>query len=217
VITTVLFDLDGTLYDRDRLIQRLAETQYGDFVRELAHVDRQRFVSRLVALDDHGYRRKDEVYAELGAELGLEPALQARLIDHFWASYDAHCELPDDALSTLETLRARGTRLGIVTNGSVERQSSKIDALGIRSLFETILISEQEGVRKPDSRIFHRALDRCGTVPSAALFVGDHPEADIKGALNAGLAAAWVVVPYWEPPDAAVPRIARLGDVLPLV
>jgi putative hydrolase of the HAD superfamily len=216
-ISTVLFDLDGTLYDRDSLVRSLAMHQYRYFKREFRHVSCGRFVRRLVELDDHGYRPKREVYAAVGQEFSLSASLQERLITHFWAAYDEHCLLPEDTLETLRALRSGGKKLGIVTNGTTARQHAKIDTLGIRSFFDVIVVSEREGFRKPDKQIFLRALDQCSAAPADALFVGDHPEIDIAGALNAGLRAAWKSVPYWRMCIAGVPKIDSLSELLNLV
>lgn len=217
MITTVLFDLDGTLYDRDVLVRALAEDQYRQFQPELRSVPEAEYVRTLVELDRHGYRPKDEVYAIIGEELGLSMELRERLVTHFWSAYDSFCSLSNDTLDTLRGLESRGKKLGIITNGQSARQQSKIDALGIRAFFDAILVSEEEGLRKPDQRIFLRALDKCSASPAETLFVGDHPQADIEGALGAGLAAAWMAAPYWRLNVSSVPSLDRLSDVLSLI
>lgn len=82
-------------------------------------------------------------------------------------------------------------RLGIVSNGRGIFQSRAIDGLGIASFFDTILISEVEELRKPQPEIFHRALFKLSSVANEAVFVGDDPEADVRGAKSAGLKAVW--------------------------
>ncbi len=84
-------------------------------------------------------------------------------------------------------------------------------------MFDTILISDAEGVSKPDRQIFHRALERLNTNPARAVFVGDHPEVDVAGARAAGMQAVWRR-------DRGVPRkieadavIEELGDLLTLL
>ena len=215
--STVLFDLDGTLYDRDLLVRALAENQYDEFRGDLCHIDSARYVERLIELDDHGYRPKYKVYESLAQEFVLRPALQQNLEDHFWSTYDSFCVLPEDVTSTLNTLSANGKTLGIITNGSSERQQAKIDALGIRSWFNAIVVSEEVGLRKPDPAIFHKALSMSRSAPEDAIFVGDNPTADIEGAIGAGLRAVWKAVPYWHLARNDVPRIDRLSELLPLV
>ena len=113
-------------------------------------------------------------------------------------------------------LRRRELKLGVVTNGPSAMQRRKLAALGIESAFDAILVSEEEGVSKPDPEIFRRALERCGVAAHEALFVGDHPVADIEGAHNAGLRVAWKFVPYWPPVVSHAPAIHSLSEVLAL-
>jgi putative hydrolase of the HAD superfamily len=214
-IRAVLFDLDDTLYDREELVRRVVTDQYDAFRNELRSVPKPDFVTRVLQLDDHGYADKRVLYATVVAECGLAPDLIDRFSQDFWNSYDEKCELSEDTRDTLQTLRKNGIKLGVITNGGAERQQRKLEALGISSWFDVILISETEGVRKPDAEIFHRALARCGVKTSEAIFVGDHPETDIAGALQAGLRAAWKVTPYW-PCTYDVPFIRRLSEILPI-
>ncbi len=215
-IKAVLFDLDDTLYDREALVRRVVTDQYDVFQHELRAVQKDDFVRRVLQLDDYGYADKRALYATVVGEYGLAPALIERLMENFLTSYDEKCELPEDSLLTLQTLRQNHIKLGVITNGSTDRQQRKLDSLGVSSWFDVILISEMEGVRKPDAEIFHRALARCEVEASEAMFVGDHPETDIAGALGAGLRAAWKVTPYW-PCTHQVPFIHRLSEILSIV
>jgi putative hydrolase of the HAD superfamily len=215
VITTVLFDLDGTLYDRDALVGALASEQYETFRPELAHVGRMAFVDRLIELDDHGYGSKEEAYRKIGEEWTLTDELQSRLVSHFWSAYDRHCELSPDTLHTLETLERRGMTLGVITNGaSAAWQNRKIDVLGVRAFFDVVLVSETEGIRKPDPAIFLRAVERCSAKCGETVYVGDHPRVDVEGALSAGLIPVWKSVPYWQLTAPGVRKVERLSEIL---
>jgi putative hydrolase of the HAD superfamily len=216
VISAVFFDLDGTLYDRDRVIAGVVRELHSIFEPELSHVTRDIFVSRVLELDDHGYGNKPELFKQVLAEWSLDPALADRLIDRFWSTYDDHCVLDSDVRYTLETLKDHDKALGVITNGSTDRQTRKIERLKISHYFDAVLISEAEGVQKPDAAIFNRALLRCGVIASEAVFVGDHPEADITGAKLAGLTPIWKRVPYWEMRHADVSAVDRLSDILPI-
>jgi putative hydrolase of the HAD superfamily len=96
------------------------------------------------------------------------------------------------------------------------RQRRKIAALGLATTFDEILVSEEEGVRKPDAEIFRRAVQRCGVAAHEAVFVGDHPVADVEGAHLAGLIAVWKFVPYWPAAVTGAPVIHELSAVLAL-
>jgi putative hydrolase of the HAD superfamily len=215
-IKAVLFDLDGTLYDRDGLASELFEQQYALFARELYGVSRERFISDVLRMDEHGHGSKETGYRALAESWGLGSELADRLLAHFHEAYDRHCHLTEDVRQTLEELRRRRLKLAVVTNGSSAMQRRKLAVLRVEHFFDAILVSEEEGVRKPDAEIFRRALQRCGVAARDAVFVGDHPVADIEGAQRAGLTAVWKFVPYWQPVVAAA-VIHELSEVLPLL
>jgi putative hydrolase of the HAD superfamily len=212
----VLFDLDGTLYDRDLLAERLIGEQYEVFASALDGVSQQQFLSDVRAMDDHGHGDKEAGYRRLVQAWGLEPQLGERLVAHFWNRYDAHCGLSEEVAGTLAELRRRRLKLGVITNGRSTMQRRKIAALGLADAFDVILVSEEEGVRKPDAEIFRRALERCAVEPHEAVFVGDHPTADVEGAHRAGLHAVWKFVPYWVPTVAHAPVVRSLREILPI-
>ncbi|MEM7098712.1 MAG: HAD family hydrolase [Pseudomonadota bacterium] len=213
-----LFDLDGTLYDRDALLVELAADQYICFKEQLPPMTEAEFCRRLIELDAHGYVVKPQVYAQLAKEWGLRTQLRDQLIEHFYAHYNNFIELPEDTLLTLEQLLDRNKKLGLVTNGQTAVQRRKIDALGLDKYFEAIVISESIGIKKPNQQIFEHTLKQLTILPDLAVFVGDHPENDIAGALNAGLDAIWRRVPYWHLSHAHghVPSVNQLSEILDL-
>ncbi|MFM1836091.1 MAG: hypothetical protein RJA04_779 [Bacteroidota bacterium] len=79
--------------------------------------------------------------------------------------------------------------LYILTNGFDDIQYVKIEGAGMRSFFKEIITSQQVGTKKPNPLFYEYALERAGIQPGEALMIGDHVEADVRGALNAGIPA----------------------------
>jgi putative hydrolase of the HAD superfamily len=216
MLKAVLFDLDGTLYDRDELVRVVVAAQFDEFREHLAGADKNAFVERVFALDAHGYKDRAALYSEVIAEFELEAALADRLERDFTTRYLTSCNATPDTKDTLQQLKAHGLKVGVITNGAARLQSDKLLALGLSDYFDTVLISEAEGVRKPDAAIFERALERCQVRAHEAAFVGDDPETDVFGAMAAGLQPIWKRVSYWGMSDPSVPTIDLLSEILPI-
>jgi len=71
MIKAVIFDLDGTLLDRDSSLKLFVQDQYKRYSKELAHIPKQEYISRFIELDHKGYVWKDKVYQQLLAEYDL--------------------------------------------------------------------------------------------------------------------------------------------------
>jgi putative hydrolase of the HAD superfamily len=117
---------------------------------------------------------------------------------------------------TLTALHAQGIRLGIITNGVVRRQQPKIETLHILPYLSTVVISEAVQVKKPDPRIFTRALAEVGCAASQAWFVGDHPVNDVLGAAAVGLRPIWLTGVHPWPTDYPAP-LWQVGALIELV
>jgi putative hydrolase of the HAD superfamily len=124
-----------------------------------------------------------------------------------------------DVAHTLSALRSAGLRLGLITNGSVSMQSRKLECLSLSSSFDTILISAAEGISKPTPEIFRHALERLEADAPESVFVGDHPEIDIRGARSAGMRAIWrrdSIVSRVVEADATIDEVHELLGLLGL-
>jgi putative hydrolase of the HAD superfamily len=213
-IEAVVFDLDGTLLDRRRSFERFVQDQWERHSQVLQRVRRPEYVRTLIELDRDGYGPRRELFAGMTARFDLPSELGETLLRDYRAGFPNACSLFADAASTLSALRVSGFKLGLITNGSVRMQSGKLECLALGPAFDTVLISEAEGVHKPDVEIFRRALERLDTSADRAVFVGDHPEVDVSGARGAGMKSIWRRDPAVSRTVEADAIIDELGDLL---
>jgi HAD superfamily hydrolase (TIGR01509 family) len=99
--------------------------------------------------------------------------------------------VPDGFAEAVAELRARGVPVGVVSNAEGNLQQI-LDRLELGTAFDVVLDSALEGVHKPDPEIFLRACQRLGVSPATALYAGDIPDVDVRGASDAGLRAALI-------------------------
>jgi putative hydrolase of the HAD superfamily len=211
----ILFDLDDTLYDlrsywRGRLHEAIEEV-----LERYPHFDRDALVHQ--ALTEKVYIEKLPAFLR-GQGVDDEPLI-ASAQEIFRRDWFRRLVLFDDAVQTLKALRPR-FKLGLVTNGPSRTQRPKIEQFQLIDYLDLLIVSEEVGVSKPDPAIFAIALERLAVVPSEALFVGDSPEFDLRGAAAAGMPFIWMN-PRGEllPADVAQPlaAIERLSELLPLL
>jgi putative hydrolase of the HAD superfamily len=122
------------------------------------------------------------------------------------------------ALDTLAELRRRGYLLGLITVCS-EDVEELWEETPFAGMFDATVFSCSAGVRKPDARIYHLALDELGIEPGEAIFVGDGANDELAGAERVGMRAVLIHregdEPQWdEVRDWQGPRITTIPQVL---
>ena len=225
-----LFDLDNTLLiKRPTLCERIEE-----IFHDCGRVVKMDDVNRAYAMTESwqgsqiekenrtGVRMSDEEYLSnlltiydsvlniQGDQRIIEPLTEA-----LYGNYDKEYCLVDGAVEVLEKLKKAGVKLGIVSNNH-PRIRSVIEALTIDRLFDTVIISEEVGLFKPDPKIIELALSRLQVASSDAVYVGDHPF-DVKCANDAGVDAVWIPPNrFFVLPDgifAPCATIANIGEL----
>lgn len=121
------------------------------------------------------------------AVVGDLPAAEMRSVMLEALVFRAYPEAP----AVLAQLRDSGCRLIVVSNWDVSLLGVLEDT-GLAGAVDGVVISAVEGCSKPDARIFGRALELAGVTAADAVHVGDSVEADVQGALAAGIAAVYV-------------------------
>lgn len=187
-----IFDLDDTLYEEESYVRaafrhtaeyaaervgrpKLAEELYQRMMALLAEQGRGRILNRVC--EEYGLRIKPaeliEVYRDTKPALSLYP----------------------DAEETLQALRARGIKTGLITDGLAKVQHSKAKALGLDERMDFLLMTDDIGTKKPDEKVYKTCLSALGVDAKEAIYIGDNPEKDFIGARALGMKTARIVRP----------------------
>src|SRR6202000_2916665 len=95
-------------------------------------------------------------------------------------------------LEILDYLTGKGYILHLITNGFEETQHSKLRHAGLTGYFTEVITSERSNSLKPHKEIFEYAFQRTGAGKKESIMLGDSVEADIQGAINAGIDQVYV-------------------------
>lgn len=237
----VIFDLGSTLLYFDAHWPEVFATQHRvlaeDLIAKGYNLDLDSFTASFGARLNAYYRERETEFLEqtieyilrgILAELDYPDAPSAHLrpaLDRMYAVSQAHWKLEADAIQMLETLRAQGYRLGMISNANdADDVQRLIDLHNLRSYFEAIFVSAAVVYRKPHPQIFQMALQKFNVPPQRAVMVGDTLGADILGARNAGMASVWITRRADSPgnrdsldtiqPDAVIETLAELPGLL---
>lgn len=223
--STILFDAGNTLAFLDlprveRLLGELGIAATPGAVERAEASARAAMIGYAAAEPSRTDRERWTIYVgamvralghpEESALEGLRAALEAaHRRDNLWRRVE-----PGTG-AVLDRLRARGFRLGVVSNAD-GRVRALLGELGLAHRFETIVDSHEVGVEKPDPRIFEIALRQMGERADRAVYVGDLPPVDVVGAARAGIAPV-LLDPLGIADDVGCPVIARLEQLEELV
>ena len=118
--------------------------------------------------------------------------------------------VPDEVQPALAALRDRGLTLAVVSNanGTLRAHMAR---LGLLPLVDHVLDSCEEGVEKPDPRLFEIALTRAGASSSTTVHIGDFYQVDVVGARAAGIRPVLLDQASLRP-DADCPRVTSLEE-----
>jgi len=200
-IKWIFFDIGSTLVDesvayQNRIERTIAGTKvtYDDFYNKMVEISKY---------NQNAYNKTVEEYS-------LKKA--------FWNSEDEF--VYPEAESCLIEL-SKHYKIGIIANqnlGSEER----LERLGLLKYIDLVIASAEEGVAKPDLRIFQIALDRANCKPKEAVMVGDRIDNDIVPANKIGMKTVWIKQgfgSYAEPktveeqPDYIVNNLAEITEL----
>ncbi len=189
---------------------------------------------------DEGYRRAELFLSQWTAKHPIR-TMNPEMLENFYARFEQIilsgagfdvslelaaqiwtkvCSQPHDDLALfpdvkpcLEILHKAGFRTAVISNMARSGRDVSAD-LDLSALMEFVVTSMDAGHEKPDPKIFHYALNKAKITPEQAVYVGDRPEADIKGASSANLKGVLIDRYGWHQDYIDGPKMGGL-DTLP--
>lgn len=213
----VLFDLDGTLLRYERPPGAVLEASFSRvgvdaiFPVEAYYERFDAFAERTDSMTE----LRSECFAALAREHGYDSQLGREIADAFEAERDQSNVTLRSGVATILDRLAGSYSLALVTNGAKDAQREKIDAVGLGSWFEVVVIAGRDVPPKPDPAPVELAVEKLGIECSEAVFVGDSIETDMGAAAAAGVTAVWVADDRQTGHATVDFRIDSVADLLP--
>ncbi|HUX65796.1 MAG TPA: HAD family hydrolase, partial [archaeon] len=190
------FDLDGTLMDHrgaaraaiNRWLTERSWSHAGDAGEAWLRLEDTHFAAFTAGAISFQEQRRRRLVDFL-IQIGVEP--HDHNLDELFEEYVALYELSwvafPDVVNTLDLLRESGVMLAVLTNGQQVQQEAKLIRIGIRDRFDVVLASSELPKGKPSQQAFDALCAALSSPANSVLFVGDDLDADVGGALAAGL------------------------------
>ena len=219
----VLFDLDDTLTDSTGADERAWVSIAAVIGEHVPGIDPERLRERYAGVGESHYVelaagridlvtfRRRRLADALSPWAELDEALFARYLHVKDRALEETAAFPG-AVAVVRHLRARGARVGVLTNGPSDFQRRKLVSCGLAGELDAIAISGEIGAVKPEAEAFARALELLGTHARETAMVGDSLANDVEGAVAAGFASVVWMNPHDIPP-AGVTGAGGLDEV----
>ncbi len=201
----LFFDLDHTLWDFDTNSREALADLFE--INQLNNKGVTDFNSFFEKYSQHNYRLWDKYSKGLIRQEELrwkrmwlslldfklaDEALSRKMGAEFLELLPTKNKLFPHTIEILNYLTAKGYSLHLITNGFEKVQYHKLAESNIGKYFKEVVTSEGSNSLKPNKEIFDYALMKAGALATESIMIGDNLEADIKGAINAGLDTIFV-------------------------
>ena len=196
----LFFDLDHTLWDFDTNARETLDEIYTIFeLNKLGVMPFEVFYNYykfhnevlwdkyhkgLVTADELKWKRMSRTLLEFKI---ADEILSKNLSEKFLEILPTKKELFPDTIEVLDFLLNKNYELHLITNGFEKTQWTKLDNSGLSKYFTHVVTSEGSNSLKPQKEIFDYAMNKAGAALHHSIMLGDNLEADIMGAINAGM------------------------------
>ncbi|MCY3624511.1 MAG: HAD family hydrolase [Candidatus Dadabacteria bacterium] len=170
----------------------LGGMEFSDFYTPFVESYTELLELRKKDLREHPNRKRFEIFLEKTGINGSDD-LPDRFVRSHMESLCGAVVYPEHHTEVLSYLKEKGYRLSLVSNfDHAPTVRELLEKFRIADFFEDVVISEEIGWRKPHRKMFESALAKLDESPQNAVFIGDNPEADIKGSSESGIDSVWV-------------------------
>ena len=225
----LFFDLDHTLWDFDtNAKETLADlyseglgdrvkAEFEDFYQKYLYHNAklwERYEKGFIGVEELKWRRMWRTLMDF--KIGDE-ALAKEISAGFLKILPTKKRVFPHTYEILDYLIQKKYVLHMITNGFEVTQRSKLFNSGLDKYFTEIITSEISNSLKPKKEIFEFAIARANTSFSECLMIGDNQDADVEGAMNAGMDAVFVNhinEPVRLAPTYMIRNLKELEDIL---
>ncbi len=196
-IKYVAFDLDDTLFNGTLLVEKARKASIDMMIEYGLNVDKNYAFEVLLKIvkqfgsnnqshfDNLLQRLQDDPSCNIG-EINPNKFVTAGIIGYHREKVK-HFKVFRDVEKTFKRLDQRNINRAIITDGIPKKQWEKILRLRLEKMVDKILISDEEGVRKPDPFLFELLLQRIKCQPEEVIYIGDRIDKDVKPAKEVGI------------------------------
>jgi|WetSurMetagenome_2_1015567.scaffolds.fasta_scaffold316087_2 putative hydrolase of the HAD superfamily len=240
-ISGIIFDYGSTLIHFDAEVEKVRPLAYRALAEALRteglHMEADPFLRSFHAdLEENEERRNrdhrevptDEILAGTLRRTGWPNASQdliERVLRRYYEEYEKHWRLYPETHAVLRDLRARGLRLGMLTNAAdAANIHAMLERHALAEYFQPVVISGVARFRKPEAKLFHSILDAWQIPAHSVVMVGDQLGMDILGANGVGMRSIWLRTEEHAPanrihrgkifPDAEAETVAEVPAIL---
>lgn len=181
-IKGVIFDLDDTLYSEKEYVR-------SGYKAVAEYLGTDAYEAKMWQFFIDGVPAIDAILKELGREEELKAAVDV------YRNHKPNIHLYDGVAELLQELKARNIKIGIITDGRPERQRNKLEVLGLTSLVDDVIITDELGgtqFRKPCDVAFRIMATRWRLNSADMVYVGDNVNKDFQAPQQLGMMGVWL-------------------------
>ncbi|ACL68787.1 HAD family hydrolase [Halothermothrix orenii] len=200
MIKAIIFDIDDTLISHTSAIKKGSKNFYDKFIAEKGFTlsefqdiwkeehDKymEQYLKKEITFQEQKILRLKGVFSRFGENISSAEAKE--FFNYYLSAYENNWTLFSDVC--LELLN--DYLLGIISDGDSDQQRKKLKNKSIIDFFDTVVISGDLGISKPDKRIFKKCLNDLDINSYEALYIGDNYKKDFIGAINSVLYAGLI-------------------------